>query len=59
MTSAPAIWLREHVFSSVGGAPERTSKVIFPSCPLARHKDPFIEGAHLSTHFLLQLPGAF
>ena len=40
MTSASAIWLQERVFSSVGGAPERTSKVIFSKLPVGKAQGP-------------------
>lgn len=45
--ASPQLWET----NLVRGAPERIGKVIFPSCPMARHKELFIGGAHLSAHF--------
>lgn len=42
----------------VGGLPEG-QEVVFAGCPTAGHKGPFIEGAHVSARFWLQVPGAF
>lgn len=35
------------------GLLKKTRKVVFPSFPTVRHKELFIEGAHLSTHFFV------